>query len=158
GRPPPRRCPEPCAPPSAGRAPWRRARRPPRSAGGRRRSPPAPPPPPGPRARSRPPRSSPGADAAERERDREAGALAGRALDLDPAAVVGDDAVGGREPEAVPLALGGEVRLEEPRQVRRGDAAAAVPHDEPRLAPAVVELAGHRDDTSHGSALLLDRV
>src|SRR5947208_6220948 len=63
-----------------------------------------------------------------RQEDRESAALPQLALDLDPAAVLGDDPVRDREPKARPLPdrLGGEERLEDVRQVVARDAAALV--------------------------------
>ena len=66
----------------------------------------------------------------DRQDHTEAAPPAGRALDLDPPAVVGDDAVADRQPQARPLAdwLGREERLEYPRQDLLRDAAAVVRH------------------------------
>src|SRR5207253_3371034 len=63
-----------------------------------------------------------------RQEDRESAALPHLALDFDPAAVLGDDPVRDREPEARPLPdrLGREERLEDVRQVVARDAAALV--------------------------------
>ena len=87
-----------------------------------------------------------------RQVDVEAGAAAGLAVALDPAVVLLDDAEDHRQPQAGALArrLGGEERVEDARQVLRGDADAGVGHaqaDEvpgPRFDPALRVVVGDR--------------
>ena len=65
------------------------------------------------------------------------GALAEPAGDLDPALVLLDDAIDRRQPEAGALAdfLGGEERLEDPRQMFRRNARAGVAHRQTNKLP-----------------------
>src|SRR5688500_14832544 len=79
-----------------------------------------------PRARRPPPAAAPSSDGLDREEERDAGPAAGRGVDLDPAPVGGDDALGDREAEPAAVRLAGVERLEHPAQLGAGDAGPGV--------------------------------
>ena len=108
-------------------------------------------------ASARGPHREEGRGAVEGQVDAEPAPHAG-ALDLDPAAVVGDDAVADAQAQAGPAAerLGGEERVEDPRQHVGRDAAAVVGDLDDDLA---VDRPGRRPGSCPSAlAAVLDRL